>query len=139
PGVAERNDSLVLTHMSAHHYQGIVNIGTKENVAFLLNAGKRGKAVKGSGKEAMLPAPPPLRTGLAPCNASGSSLLERLSRDAVGFCRKLLAVPLPVAVAVEQPQVGHFVPTTVHTPHPMVQLPLLAFLQELAAPRAASL
>src|SRR5262249_22079854 len=62
-------------------------------------------ALQGSGKEELSPTPPPLRTGQAPCNASGSSLLQRLSRDAVGFCPRFLAMSLPVAVGVEQLQV----------------------------------
>src|SRR3954469_24773038 len=36
----------------------------------------------GSGKEVLSPAPPPLRTVRAPCDAYGSSLHQRPSRDA---------------------------------------------------------
>ena len=63
-------------------------------------------------REALLP-PSPLRTGRAPCNASGSSLLERLSRDAVGFCLRFGAMSLAVAVGMEQHQVVQLIRATV--------------------------
>src|ERR1700723_3241826 len=40
------------------------------------------KSSSWSGKEAKSPSPPPLRTVRAPCNAYGSSLHERPSREA---------------------------------------------------------
>src|SRR5437764_3266249 len=93
----------------------------------------------GSGKEVLLPAPPSLRTGRASFPASGSSLLQRLSRDAAGFCPHFLAMSLPVAVGVEQHQVVQAIAATVGSPYPVVQVPRLLLPQGLAAPGATSL
>src|SRR5262245_38448749 len=88
---------------------------------------------QGSGRRVVSPQPAPLRTGLAPCDASGSSLLKRLSRDAVVFCPHLAIVSLSVAVGVEQFQIVQAIVATLRAPHPVVQVPFLFLLQGLAA------
>ncbi len=80
-----------------------------------------------SGKEVRSPPPPPLRTVRAPCNAYGSSLLERPSRDAARPVRFRLAVDLPMAMRVQQLQVVVPLITPSTAPDPMVDVPGLLF------------
>src|SRR4051812_18001816 len=103
-----------------------------------LRVGHRRACVSGSGKEAALPPPPPLRTGRARFPASGSSLLKRLSRDAACLVTPVLAMSLTVAVGMEQLQVVQVVCATPRSPDPVVQVPLPFLLHGLPAPTTAA-
>src|SRR5262249_50748278 len=99
----------------------------------------RGQGGQVSGSRRPLLAPRPLRTGRASFPASGSSLRERLLRDAAGSVTRVLAVPLPVAVGMEQLQVVQAITAPPGSLYPMLHLPLFLFPQQLAASRAAPL
>src|SRR5262245_46303116 len=97
------------------------------------------KRLRRSGKEVRLPSPPPLRTGRAPLDASGSSLLERPSRDAAHPVSLPRAVDLPMAMRVQQLQVVEPLITPSTAPDPMVDVPGLVFrLKPLPAHHAST-
>src|SRR5215472_10328253 len=62
-------------------------------------------SLKRSGKEVLFPAPPPLRTGRAPFNASGSSIEQRLCAARPGRLRRpttpLTRRGLPIGLGVD--------------------------------------
>jgi hypothetical protein len=76
--------------------------------------------------------PRPLRTGRARFPASGSSLRERLWRDAAWLV-PTLARYLAVAVGREQLPVVQAVTAALRTPNPMVDLPVLSVDPAIAA------